>query len=197
MVVQGCKVDMYNDVPLGNSIFQIRNFTDGCETPQRRYRHCFLQLRQKMIALRESQFRRKRLDVDIQEIIEKLKTATNFEHERLEVDLEEKQFYLDIEIKLIDDCMVEIAAYKTEIDCLPKFTREEFENGEADYWEKRLLNNARREMISTGTVSTETIAVLERIGFMIGRNEKNQITYARKEKEVDKNGVLCVDQTDN
>ena len=36
-----------DNVPFGNSIFQIKNFTDGRETPQRRYRHCLLQLRKK------------------------------------------------------------------------------------------------------------------------------------------------------
>jgi len=170
---------MYKNVPFGISIFQIQNFTAGKESPYRRYRHCLLQLHQKTITLKGSQFNRERLDIDIEEINEKLKTAVGFERRRLEVDLKEKQFNLDGEVKLIEDCLIEVAAYEAILNNLPKFTREEFEQAEQGYWEKRLLNDAKREVISSGTITPATIKSLENIGFILGRNEKNQIVCSR------------------
>lgn len=175
-------MDIYN-VPFGNSVYQIQNFTAGKETPERRYRNCLLQIDQKQRALKECEFRRKRLDIDIAEIKEKMLGAEKFEKQRLEIDLEEKQFGLDYEIKLIEDCIIEIAAYKAILKDLPEFTREDFEQAEQEYWEKRLLNDARREVTSTGTVSPQTIESLENIGFNIGRNKEGQIIYARKNKD--------------
>lgn len=185
-------MDMYN-VPFGNSVFQIRNFTNGGETPHRRYRHCLLQLNQKHRAMKECEFRRRRLDIDIAEINERIETAEGFEKQRLEIDLEEKQYYLTAEIKLIADCAIEIAAYEQILKTLPQFTREEFEQNEQKYWEKRLLENARREMIATNSITTQTIESLEQIGFIIGRNEKGQITYNRREN----NDILHISAANN
>lgn len=172
-------MDMSN-VPFGNSIFQIQNFTAGKETPQRRRRHCFLQLNQKLNVLKECEFRRRRYEIDIAEVQEKLKAAEGFEKQRLGIDLEEKQYWLGVEIKLIEDCMIEIAAYRQLLESLPEFTREEFEQAEQAYWEKRLLGDAKREMLSMGTVRPETIQSLEDIGMTIGKNDKGQITYTKQ-----------------
>lgn len=188
-------MDMFKNVPFGNSVFQIMNFTAGKETPQRRYRHCLLQLNQKLNALKECEFRRKRYDVDVQELKEKINLAKGYEKQRLEIDLEEKQFHLDIEIKLIEDCLIEIKTYKQILENLPEFTREEFEQAEQEYWEKRLLGDARREFIAHRTVTPQTIESLENIGMVVGKNEKGQITYtkASQSKEV-KNDILCIDK---
>jgi len=185
-------MDIFRNVPFGNSVFQIQHFTDGKETPQRRYRHCLLQLNQKARALKECEFRRKRLEIDFEEITEKLKTSTNYETKRLEVDLEEKEYCLEIEVKLIEDCLIEIAAYKKILSGLPEYSREEFERAEQEYWEKRLLGDAQREVISVGHVTIQTIQSLEDIGISVGRNEKGQIAYTKGEKN---NDYLCLDQT--
>lgn len=187
-------MDMFKNVPFGNSVYQIQNFTAGKETPQRRYRHCLLQLHQKLTVLKECEFRRKRYDIDIEEIKDKLFGTKNFEKRRLEIDLEEKQFHLDLELKLIEDCMVEIAAYKQILETLPEYTREEFERAEQKYWEKRLLADAKREFISSGSITIQTIESLENIGLVIGKNKSGQITYTKSEVKDD---ILCIDKTDN
>ena len=191
-------MDTFRNVPFGNSVFQILNFTAGKETPQRRYRHCLLQLNQKLSVLKECEFRRKRYSIDIEEIKEKIKTGKGFEKQRLEFALEEKQYRLDIEIKLIEDCMIEISAYKQILATLPEFTREEFEQAEQEYWEKRLLGDARREMIAHKTITPQTIEALENIGMVVGKNDKGQITYtkANQLKEVKHDDILCFDKTD-
>ena len=185
-------MDMFKNVPFGNSIFQIQHFTDGKETPQRRYRYCLLQLDQKLRALKECKFRRKRLEIDIEEIVEKLTTSISYETKRLQVDLEEKKYYLEIEAKLIEDCLIEVAVYKKILSGLPEYSREEFEASEPEYWGKRLLNDAQREVTSMGYVTVQTIQSLENIGIKVGRNEKGQIAYTKGEKN---NDFLRLNQT--
>lgn len=153
-------------IPFGNSAFQNRHFTAGAEGPERRYRHCLLQLNQKLNALQECEFRRRRIDIDIREIEGKLKTAEGFALERLLIDLEEKQVGLENEIKFIEDAAIEIAVYEAEIAGMPDFTREEFEAGEHQYWTKRLLGDAQRELLGAGFVTPGTMASLQAIGIV-------------------------------
>lgn len=168
-------------VPFGNSAFQNIHFTAGKEGKERRYRHCLLQINQKLNALQECQFRRQRIEIDICEINEKLLTAKGFDRERLIVDLEEKEWNLENEIKLIEDALIEMETYKTIIAEMPDITREQFEQAEHKYWRTRLLDDARREFLSSGTVSIGTLASLEATGLVIGKNENGLITYTEKE----------------
>ena len=172
----------FRNVPFGNSVFQITNFTDGQESPARRYRHCLLQLHQKQRTLKECEFRRRGIDIDIEELKHKIEKYPegSFKRQRLELKLERKEFGLEAEIKLIEDALVEVAAYKALLKDLPTFTREEFEQEEYGYWEKRLLGDARREITSNGTVSPGVMSSLERMGIMVGRNEKGQISYTKE-----------------
>lgn len=157
------------NIPFGNSEYQIKTFTENL-TPERKYRFCLLQIDQKERALKECQFRRKKIEIDIEEINETILSNTNkFEVKKLKIDLEEKLFNLDCEIKLIEDAIIEIQIYKKMIEGM-SFTREEFENSEQIYWKKRLINDARKELLSTGTISVGTITSLEQVGVQIKRN---------------------------
>lgn len=172
-------------VPFGNSVYQITHFNKK-ETPERNYRHLLLQLSQKLKALKECEFRRRRIDIDLAEINEKLSSATGFEKERLLIDQEEKEYQLESEKKLIEDALVEIATFENALSVLPAFTREQFEQAEHGYWRQRLLNDAKRECLATGTISVGTLSSLEATGLMMGKNEKGQITYT----EVEENDLL-------
>ena len=170
-------------VPFGNSVFQIMNFITSEETPERVYRKVLLQLDQKEKAMKECYFRRKRREVDIEEIVKKLETASGFEKQRLEIDLEEAEFYLEDEIKLIEDCIIEIEAYKKILETLPDYSREDFENSENEYWKQRLLSSANREYLSTGTVGVGNIEALEKVGLLFRKTEKGQIIFVEKQNE--------------
>jgi len=173
------------ETPYGNSMFQIVNFTAGQETPERRYRHCSLQLHQKNKALKECEFRRRRIEIDIAELYEELEenklSYSKFKIERLNIDIEEKKYNLECEEKIIKDCLFEAKVYENILKDLPTFTREEFEASEYKYWEKRLVNDAKREIISTGTVGVGTISSLENIGVDITRNKDNKLAISGKE----------------
>jgi len=161
-----------NNVPFGMSQFQIINFAANFETPERVYRNVLLQIDSKLKAMQECSFRRKRRELDIEEIKEKQKTASGVSAKRLNVDLEESEYYLESEIKLIEDCAIEIATYEKILSTLPDFTREQFEQGEAVYWKERLMLDAKHELRSTGTVGIGTIKSLHQMGIEMGRAEK-------------------------
>ena len=163
------------EVPFGNSAFQIIHFTAKHETPERSYRSILLQLDSKNKVMQECYFRRKRREIDIREINEKLKTTISFDKERLEIDLEEAEYGLEAEIKLIEDCVFEIKVYEKLLEDLPEFTRENFENGERNYWKLRLIRQADLEFKTTGNVGTGTLDSMDRIGCFVQRNETGQL----------------------
>ena len=179
---------LMRSVPFGMSVYQIEKFNRGMETPERLYRNCLLQLNQKMRALKECEFRRKRYEIDLEEIEEKLKDAEGFEKRRLEIDRDEKTFNLNEEIKFIEDCYIECRTYENILDGLPEFTREQFENAEGEYWEKKLLNDMRREALSDGRVDKGTMEALEKLGIAVGRNENGQIAYVKDAKLLEGSG---------
>lgn len=160
-------------VPFGNSVFQIQNFIANAETPERVYRNTLLQYDSKMKALHECQFRRRRNQIVIDEAREKMKdeNLSCFDKRRLQVDIDEAQYRLDSEMKLIEDCLIEIKVYEDIIRSLPDFTREDFEKAEITYWRRRLLDDAELEHKSTGTVAVGTLKSLRAIGLEFERNE--------------------------
>lgn len=151
-------------VPFGNSVFQIQHFVADQHTPERLYRSVLLQYTEKMKTLKLCSFRRRRFEIDIEEAEEKLKSTTGYDAKRLKIDIEEKQFGLEQELKLIEDCMIELKVYEDIINGLPEFTREEFEKNEPLYWKKRLLHDAELECNATGTLSVGTLQSLDRLG---------------------------------
>lgn len=187
--------EKFRNVPFGNSVFQIQHFTDGSETPERRYRHCLLQLNQKYNALKECEFRRARLEIDCEELEEKINNSESFEKRRFEIDLLEIEHKLNIELKLIEDCGIEVLTYTNILEQLPKFTREEFESSEHKYWETRLLGDVKNEMLSSGTIDVGTIKSLGQIGIDIAKNESGQLVYIEGDKNND--NILHIDKTNN
>jgi len=174
-------------VPFGNSCFQIQNFIGNQESTERSYRHILLQLDAKNKAMKECYFRRKRKEILIREITEKIETASGFDKERLLVDFEEAEFYLEEEIKLIEDCVIEIKMYEKLLEGLPDFSREDFENSEMGYWKKRLFADAERELLSSGSINTGTLQSLEKIGVTFQKDEKGRLIAFGNIPEIENN----------
>ena len=187
--------EQMRNVPFGQSCFQIRAFSRGSETQERSYRNCLLQINQKLRALKECEFRRDRLLIDIDEINYNLKKASSFTEKRLEIDLKEKQYNLDEELKLIEDCMIELKTYIAMLDELPEFTREQFESAEYEYWEQRFLNDLSSDVASIGHASKGTIDSLKKIGILVGKNAKGQISYTKQSVSETDNVFLHNDKT--
>ena len=135
----------YFDIPFGNSQFQIENFIVNAQyTQERAYRAVGLQMSTKIRALKEAYFNLKKGDIDIEEMEEKLNSDINkYEKKRLELDLLQKQENKQYTLKLINDAYAELNILYGVFNKLPKFTREEFENGERKHFEVELIRQAK------------------------------------------------------
>ena len=160
-------------VPFGNSHFQNAFFTDGQETPERRARHILLQLNKKIQALKACEFRRERLEIDLEEIEERIIEASGgmFRRKderrlrRLEIDKKEKEWGLKSELKLIEDAVIEVETYAKMLERLPKLKdRAQFEAAELRYWQARLKADAARELIAGKRVEAGTQKALSQVG---------------------------------
>lgn len=167
-----------NSLPFGMSRFQIEKLAAIKETPHRTVRNCQLQIRQKKEALAACHFRQKRRDIDKREKKSLLDKSFGFEKERLIVDILEIDYKIEMEKKMIYDCLEELKIYQEILSKLPKFTVEEFEEQELLYWKTRFINDAKRELLSSGTITAETIRSLDQIGIETSRNKENKLTLS-------------------
>lgn len=165
-----------SSVPFGNSGFQIKAFIANNSTPERSARDILLQLDKKQKAMEECRFRRRRKEILIKEINEKLLTASGYDRERLEVDLDEAQYYMDEEIKLIEDCVIEIKIYESLIENIPDFSRQEFEKSERLYWEKKLLTELSQDHRLGLPLNKGAVLGLEQMGIIV-KHEKGQLAF--------------------
>lgn len=132
--------DAFFDIPFGNSAFQIKNFVINSQyTPERAYRAIGLSSSAKIRALKEAIYNIKKENVDIEELKEKIENSqtSKFERQRAEIELEYKQDNRKYTEKLANDAMHELAQLNAVFKKLPKYTREEFEKGEADHFRIR------------------------------------------------------------
>jgi hypothetical protein len=192
-----------DEIPFDKSTFQIQVFDQIHETDTRNYRHLLLQANRKINALKECDFRRQkivlelefkrkqlfRLDDDLKAFFSKSPDekydTLKFNKDNLEIEIFEKEYYLSQEEKFIKDAIIELTYFNELLKNYPEFTREEFENGEAEYWKKRFIHEAGLQYTSNGRIESELLKQLENIKIMVGfDNEKKQIIfYEKNDKE--------------
>jgi len=134
----------YYDIPFGNSEFQITNFVVNSQlTPSRAYRAIGLTMSAKIRALKEAMYSIEKENIDIEEMRENLENETNkFEKRRIEIDIQQKLDNRQYTQKLGNDAWKELKQLYKYFKVLPKFTREEFEKGEREYFEKSLIRKS-------------------------------------------------------
>jgi len=155
------------DIPFGNTRFQIETFLREY-TPERQLRMILLQMNEKIGSLEKFKLQRKRIELDLEELNEKIETSFGRERSRLELDLAEKKIDYDSSLKLVNDTIAEIQVYDAllrEVEAaIGKVDRESFERAEQKYWELRLLDDARANMTSNGSIDRGTLQSLQKIG---------------------------------
>jgi hypothetical protein len=153
-------------VPFGHSLFQIQKFVFSHAEIERNIRQGLLELHKKYIVLKEAQFRRKRYIVEKkQKQKEASKQRDALKRELINIDMEEKDFKILTEEKLIRDALLEFCAYYAILEPHMKdFTREGFEKKEPVYWQHRLLQQAENMILSSGTVQESVIEAMHQSG---------------------------------
>jgi hypothetical protein len=133
--------EAFFDIPFENSAFQTENFViAGSITPARAYRSIGLRMMTKLNALREAKFHRLRMNIDIDELQEKINNpdTNKFDKMRAELDIQEKLEGLPYTDKLINDAVTELNLLYAHFKALPKYSRDEFELEERFHFEQRL-----------------------------------------------------------
>lgn len=145
------------DIPFENSKFQTESFVIGGQiTPERAYRAIGLRMHAKLRALNEAKFGRMKEQVDLDEIEHKLSSGelNKFDRRREEIKRDQILSNRTWTDKLINDALSELNVLYKHFKALPKYTREQFENGERLHYEQRLnrqvlgLEGAKESLIN-------------------------------------------------
>ncbi len=151
--------NLSKEIPFGNSQFQIKNFVLGkLMSPSRKYRAILLNMNSLMQKLKHSYFEFKRQEIDIKELEYKnsLKEINEFDKGRNEITIEEKIDGREHWSKLIKDSIIELECYNETLEKLPEINRDEFENGEYEYYQKELnkqvlgITGAKESLLAMG-----------------------------------------------
>ena len=130
--------ERFFNIPFENSDFQNRHFLIAAQhTPARAYRAIGLRMFAKIRAIEELKYGRQREDVDIDEwqsIIDS-DNSSSFAKRRVAIDIEQKLKARNFTDKLLNDAICELNLLQSELEKLPKYTREEFELEEQHHFQ--------------------------------------------------------------
>lgn len=149
------------------SRFQLEKFVIGVHGHEaRQYRAVLLEINQKTIALKKAQIRRKRIKSEIDRLSEEFdKEKDQYKKVAIECDIEDKALDLETEEKLILDAATEFKDMYSIFKQLPKFTAEQFETCEIEYWKHRLIKDAQLQVLERGAIESGTAKSLHQIGY--------------------------------
>ena len=165
------------DIPFENSAFQTEAFVIAAQlTPERAYRAIGLRMSAKLRALNEAKFGRMKEDIDIAELEEKINhpDTSHWDCKRAEIDIQQKLTNRNYTDKLINDALSELNVLYKHFSALPKYTREEFEQGERKHFQARLtrqvqgvngalesLSNMTDDLVAIEKFEQETLLALQ------------------------------------
>jgi hypothetical protein len=139
--------DAFYDIPFGNSAFQTKAFVVAAAiTPERAYRTVGLQLMNNLQSIRNALISKKKLNILIEQKKEKLNDDKLDKFEKQLIDLELLTDYSSLKQmeKPLNDSFNEFKVLYSEYKKLPKFTREQFENAELNYFTQSLTRQAQQ-----------------------------------------------------
>lgn len=133
--------DAFHAINQGRSDFQIHNFVIGQhDTDSRRFIQCVIELQAKTFNLRRQLIEKRKL-------LKKIESTSNIDEKELAViDLEELELSLESQVR---EWNTLYAIFKA----MPKFSHEEIQNSEEQYWQLRLARQAQEDILSSGRIS--------------------------------------------
>ena len=132
-------LDLVEDVPFANSDTQNRVvIVDKEQTPCRALRHSALRIMNRLSALREYQYTKRRREIEIKILQRDMeKEPDELKRELITLDIEHRRGDEAYERKLVKDAIREVASLWPVLQGMGKVTRDEFEAEEiAHYAEK-------------------------------------------------------------
>ena len=177
------------------------------ETPEMRYAHCVLEIRMKYNALRRAKISLEKITYEIEELRKKASDGdkiAEFDYREREIGKEESE---GVVIGAIRELQALYRIYRT---FEKKYTREEINDAQEEYWEKRLTGQANNDMMASGRIGVGNLEALNDIGkgvvpqlshvrqieknFIEEGNVSVMIAVATKDKAED--GLPCLEGID-
>lgn len=137
----------FYDIPFGNSAFQTRAFVIAAAiTPERAYKTIGLQLSSLLSNIKNNLIGKQIAEIKLEQKKEKLNDPKldKFDKQILELEILMEQSSLSTVAKLSNDSLNEFNVLYSEFKKLPKFTREQFENAEMNYYTQSLSRQANQ-----------------------------------------------------
>jgi hypothetical protein len=144
-IINQLEKDFY-DIPFGNTAFQTKAFVLAASiTPERMYRTVGLQLISVLNNVRESIYKKQMFEIEREEKLEQLNSGTldKWEQKKLELTIKRGDDSQQFSDKILNDTLNELNLLYSEYVKLPKFTREQFEAAESNYFEQSLERQSR------------------------------------------------------
>jgi len=173
-----------NGPSFSQSKFQTHSFiVKKHNSGPREYRQLLLELNGKYNALKLAQIETRKTNAKLSILAKSIEKETDKDRKTiLECNYDKLMLSLSNQDKLVLDAIDECNYLYSEIEKMPKYTNEEFEKAEEEYWKNRLLLDAELSIMSTGRIDIGTAQSLVAIGIdplnaqvLIGTAQNNKV----------------------
>lgn len=129
-------------IPVDRTRYQIEHFVLGQHpTPEMQYKQLLIEAKSLIYSIEKSKIKEKRIKLEIQELQAK-------GDELSLLDAEDKRLDLAWEIYGLTAAKKELAILESLYNSFPKFTEEDIDENQSEYWEKRLSSQAENDIAS-------------------------------------------------
>lgn len=152
------------------SNYQLEKFVVGAhDMPGRQRMQALLELQVKLFTIRRDQLSLKKLEIEIAQLDEKMKSEEGAAADLIQIEIEQLKLNR-AEKELHRMGSVREAETLLEIlHLLPSYTREQLQAEEEEYWRRRLQRQASEDLAATGRISVGNLDALVQSGRTIGK----------------------------
>ena len=153
--------EAFDAIQMPRTPFVLQNFVVGAQdTVPQQYHQCVLELQIKYDAIRRALLRKKKIELEIERLVE-----TGDAIDAVEADI--KRLDLEVQERAMLGAMREFEAlYRIFKSFEHHYTRAELNAAQEEYWTRRLLRQAETERQATGRVGVGNREALAQIGYL-------------------------------
>ena len=194
----------FKEMPQARTDYVLRELVIGQhDTTEQQYAHCVLETRNAYNSLRRSKIFLEKTNYEIEELKKKKDRSQEYELQEKEIDREEHEYAVISKLREFN-CL-----YKLWQSFPKKFTREETNANQKEYWDKRAIRQANQDLIGTGRVGIGNQDLLRQIGkpvtpqldhvkdieykYIEGENSNTKIMIAVATEEKADKGLPCLE----
>jgi hypothetical protein len=145
------------EIQMPRTKFALTHFVVGQhDTPEQQYLQCVLELQIKYDNIRRAQLNKKKVLIKISKLEQENTEESLIDAELMRIDLEEQDRAL---LGALREFKVLYDIYESS----PKYTREQIDAAQPEYWRRRLNRQAQQEQSTTGNIGTGNMEALRQI----------------------------------